>query len=363
MRTVKILLALFAAVVVFNSCNKEYEAPTITWEPDKMSQLVEMSDESSLNQALTVTFTAEAGIKDIKIWRNTWLNGVASPTVAIVDGPAISAYEGLTSYEYAFATNHTLEDFQGGVMKIVYEFEVTDQSEEAQTTTKEYTFFAWETQKVTFVIKDAADTEITDAKVTLGTESKTAAPYVFYVEDGTYDYTVEKEGYATVTGQVVVNDAAVEETVTLQANLLADWSENVVITRTSEISTSLYHNESIGVDKSTVIGVQYKSNTDTHHVVEKTANCEGFVVVDNADYTTSDELEAAYTAGTAVGQLELKFKYISTSPKATEVKYFIAKVDGEYVLIDHVEGWNVQGTGGADENGNYGNVLVFKYKK
>lgn len=359
MRTVKILLALFAAVVVFNSCNKEYEAPTITWEPDKMSQLVEMSDESSLNQALTVTFTAEAGIKDIKIWRNTWLNGVASPTAAIVDGPAISAYEGLTSYEYAFATNHTLEDFQGGVMKIVYEFEVTDQSEEAQTTTKEYTFFAWETQAVTFVIKDAANAEVTDAKVTLGTLVKTAAPYVFYVEDGEYDYVVEKTGFANATGHVVVADEPVEVEVVLQA----DWSENVVITRTSEISTSLYHNESIGVDKSTVIGVQYKSNTDTHHVVEKTANCEGFVVVDNADYTTSDELEAAYTAGTAVGQLELKFKYISTNPKATEVKYFIAKVDGEYVLIDHVEGWNVQGTGGADENGNYGNVLVFKYKK
>jgi hypothetical protein len=361
MRTVKILLALFAAVVVFNSCNKEYEAPTITWEPDKMSQLVEMSDESSLNQALTVTFTAEAGIKDIKIWRNTWLNGAASPTVAIVDGPAISAYEGLTSYEYAFATNHTLEDFQGGVMKIVYEFEVTDQSEEAQTTTKEYTFFAWETQAVTFVIKDAADTEITDAKVTLGTESKTAAPYVFYVEDGTYDYTVEKEGYATVTGQVVVNDAAVEETVTLQANLLADWSEKILIAHPSQLGYATYADTRVETASNDVIGVEYKQNNTagTAAIIVPTANCTGFVVIANdAAYTTSDDLEAAYTAGTAVTQLELGFTY--HAPKAYAEKNFIAKVGNEYVWVKYVDGHVAPS---ATSDGYSGNTLAFQYKK
>lgn len=362
MRTVKILLALFAAVVVFNSCNKEYEAPTITWEPDpdKMSQLVEMSDESSLNQALTVTFTAEAGIKDIKIWRNTWLNGVASPTAAIVDGPAISAYEGLTSYEYAFATNHTLEDFQGGVMKIVYEFEVTDQSEEAQTTTKEYTFFAWETQAVTFVIKDAADTEITDAKVTLGTESKTAAPYVFYVEDGTYHYTVEKEGFAPVTGEVVVAGAEKEVSVTLQANL-ADWSEKILIAHPSQLGYATYADTRVETASNDVIGVEYKQNNTagTAAIIVPTANCTGFVVIANdAAHTTSDDLEAAYTAGTAVTQLELGFTY--HAPKAYAEKNFIAKVGNEYVWVKYVDGHVAPS---ATSDGYSGNTLAFQYKK
>lgn len=353
MRTVKILLALFAAVVVFNSCNKEYDAPTITWTPEKTSQLVEMADSTSFNQALKITFTAEAGIQDIKIWRNTWFNGSASPTAALVDGPA--DYAGLTSYEYDFETNHKLEDFQGGVMKIVYEFEVTDQSEEAQTTTKEYTFFAWETQKVTFVIKDAADTEITDAKVTLGTESKTAAPYVFYVEDGTYDYTVEKEGYATVTGQVVVNDAAVEETVTL------DWSEKILIAHPSQLGYATYADTRVETASNDVIGVEYKQNNTagTAAIIVPTANCTGFVVIANdAAYTTSDDLEAAYTAGTAVTQLELGFTY--HAPKAYAEKNFIAKVGNEYVWVKYVDGHVAPS---ATSDGYSGNTLAFQYKK
>jgi len=358
MRTVKILLALFAAVVVFNSCNKEYDAPTITWEPDKFSQLVEMSDSTSFNQALKITFTAEAGIQDIKIWRNTWFNGIASPTVVSVDGPV--DYAGLTNYEYAFATNHTLEDFQGGVMKIVYEFEVTDQSEEAQTTTKEYTFFAWETQAVTFVIKDAADTEITDAKVTLGTESKTAAPYVFYVEDGTYDYTVEKEGFAPVTGEVVVAGAEKKVSVTLQANL-ADWSEKILIAHPSQLGYATYADTRVETASNDVIGVEYKQNNTagTAAIIVPTANCTGFVVIANdAAYTTSDDLEAAYTAGTAVTQLELGFTY--HAPKAYAEKNFIAKVGNEYVWVKYVDGHVAPS---ATSDGYSGNTLAFQYKK
>jgi len=356
MRTVKILLALFAAVVVFNSCNKEYDAPTITWTPEKTSQLVEMADSTSFNQALKITFTAEAGIQDIKIWRNTWFNGSASPTAALVDGPA--DYAGLTSYEYDFETNHKLEDFQGGVLKIVYEFEVTDQSEEAQTTTEEYTFFAWETQAVTFVVKDAADAEITDAKVTLGTESKTAAPYVFYVEDGTYNYTVEKEGFAPVTGEVVVAGAAKEVAVTLQANLLSEWSEEIVITHPDQIAWAKYNGTLIGVYSNEVIGVAHnKNNTNNEARIIPTSNCTGFVVVDNADYTTSDELEAAYTAGTTVTELLLGFDY----SKAYAEKIFISKVNGEYVLVKYVKGQNYSSP--SPDGQQSGNAIVFQYKK
>ncbi len=50
MRTVKIVLALVAAVVIFNSCNKDYAEPKITWTPDKLSQLVEFDTEDTWNQ-------------------------------------------------------------------------------------------------------------------------------------------------------------------------------------------------------------------------------------------------------------------------------------------------------------------------
>ncbi|MBW6498112.1 MAG: choice-of-anchor D domain-containing protein [Bacteroidales bacterium] len=69
---------------------------------------------------------------------------------------------------------------------------------------------------VTFVVEDEDAAPITDAVVTLGDVVNAAGNYIFEnTMPGTYAYTVVKEGYYDGTGDVVVVDADITETVTL----------------------------------------------------------------------------------------------------------------------------------------------------
>jgi len=71
MKKFKILLVLatVAILAVFSSCTEdpEYAEPTITWTPNDLSNYVIFGDTSTYNKTLDITFTAEAGIKDINI--------------------------------------------------------------------------------------------------------------------------------------------------------------------------------------------------------------------------------------------------------------------------------------------------------
>lgn len=70
---------------------------------------------------------------------------------------------------------------------------------------------------VTFVVEDEENAPITDAIITLGSVTNPAGDYVFDNKlPGTYAYTVVKEGYFNATGEVIVVDADVLETVTMQ---------------------------------------------------------------------------------------------------------------------------------------------------
>jgi len=64
------------------------------------------------------------------------------------------------------------------------------------------------TYEVTFDVKDENNEPITGATITLDGQTNAPGDYVFTdIEPGTYDYTVEKEGYETVEGEVeVVNE-------------------------------------------------------------------------------------------------------------------------------------------------------------
>lgn len=69
---------------------------------------------------------------------------------------------------------------------------------------------------VTFVVEDEDEVAITDAVVTLGAITNDAGDYTFEnVAPGTIAYTVVKEGYYDGTGDVVVIDADITETVTM----------------------------------------------------------------------------------------------------------------------------------------------------
>ncbi len=333
--------------------NKEYAEPTITWTPDDLSNFVTFGDEDTYNKTLNITFNAEAGIAEIQIWKHTYKMGDIESDV--YDTP--TGFDGLLTFDYTLTTDNLEADFAGGVTKIIYEVEITDMSETPQTTVKEYTFFVDEAYAVTFAVQDEAGNAITDATVTFDGVEMTTSPYVYdYIQEGTYTYTVEKDGYETVTVTDFVMPAS-DTTVTVElVDLLAStYSENIYITQSTTSTYATYNGVRVEDTENTTIGVKYHTNTDNTIVIQPTANCEGFVEVDNDDFTSYTEIANAYTSGTEEPELELPFDYDS---KAYAAKYFIAKVDGAYLLVKYVDGF----VNPNAHDGNLGNVIVFQYK-
>ena len=73
-----------------------------------------------------------------------------------------------------------------------------------------------ETYNVSFVVEDEGGNPLNDAVVSLNGTTNAAGEYLFEeIEAGTYDYTVELDGYITAEGQVTVVDQDVEVTVVL----------------------------------------------------------------------------------------------------------------------------------------------------
>lgn len=68
---------------------------------------------------------------------------------------------------------------------------------------------------ITFLVQDGNEAPITDAVITLDGVSYDAGLYQFDVMPGTYDYVVAKGGFTSATGQVIVTDADITESVTL----------------------------------------------------------------------------------------------------------------------------------------------------
>jgi hypothetical protein len=85
------------------------------------------------------------------------------------------------------------------------------------------------TFNVSFAVEDEDGNPLNNAVVALDGNTNAAGDYLFdEIEPGTYDYTVELDGYITAEGQVEVVDQDVEETVVLQTgeyvNLTEGWS-------------------------------------------------------------------------------------------------------------------------------------------
>ncbi len=349
-----LLLITAAAAILFSSCNKEYAEPTIAFTPDNLSHYVDFADETTFDVAFDVKFDAEAGINSIEIWKYiTFADG----TETSVSLTAPTGYDGLTSFDYAFAATNVATDFDG-VEDIVYEFIVTDASETPQSTKKEYTIINVipEVYTVTFNVVDEADAAIDDAVVTFNGVTNAAGEYTFEAEAGTYEYIVAKEGYQNVTvTEYVLGEANVTIDVTLVAELSA-WSDDVMI---SLLDNAFYNSIAVPDHENTTIGFKYTTNTATTGVVVPTANCTGWVEVDNTDYTTAAELEAAFTAGPTITTADLEFDY--EAPKGYTERIFISKVDDKYLLVKYVAGVTCPADH-TSTTGNKGNVLVFQYK-
>lgn len=126
----------------------------------------------------------------------------------------------------------------------------------------------------------------------------------------------------------------------------------------SLLDNAYYNNIAVPDHENTTIGFKYTTNLATAGVVTTTTNCQGWVEVDNADYTTSTQIEAAFNAGTPISTADLEFDY---EAKSYTERIFISNVDDEYLLVKYVAGVTCPNDHTAT-TGNKGNVLVFQYK-
>ncbi|MDA3912217.1 MAG: hypothetical protein PF448_12755 [Bacteroidales bacterium] len=349
MKNLKILLVLAALVAVFSSCTEEYAEPTITWTPNDLSNYVFIGDESTYNKTLDISFSAEAGIADIEInklvYKGLDLDWEAS-------GVAPTGYSGLIDFDYNFTTNNELSDFEDGVTKIIYEVILVDASETPQETIKEYTFFVDEAYTVTINVEDEAGNEITDATVTFDGVELTAAPYAFeYIQEGTFEYTVEKAGYQTVTvSDFEMLDFDTTFTVTLMEELPTAWTGPIALTLESQVAWASYDGNPVTIFESEEFGFSFTATTESTITVSKTDNCDGWVLVDDiTGFAIEADLAAAYTAGTALTTYDLPFN----QNKAFETRYFVSKIGDNYLLVEYIDGHRDATTG---------NIVVFQYK-
>lgn len=347
MKKINLFIAFIAIVlsaVISNSCKKEYAEPTVSWD-GSISKIIDFENVSNWGLDLNITFTAEAGIEDIQIKKIIY-QGLDEIEVSM---PSPTGFEGLTSFEYNFVVNHTLNDFTGGVTKIVYEFVVKDK--EGQEGSADYTLFVIEAYNLTFIVKDGFNNPINDAVITFNGITNDAGIYIFeYIEPGTYEYEVVREGYETVS----VTDFVMPEsntTVTVEMiTKLSNWSDDIVLALSSQVSWATYNGVLVGQYQSTDLGMAYTyTNTGIGRIVT-TSNCVGFVVMDNNTITSYDALVDAYNNGDAVTQYDLNVDEI----RAYQEKYFAVKfTDGTYKLVWYKFGHRSPTTG---------NILGFAYK-
>jgi len=354
MKTVKILSLLFvafAAVVIFNSCNKEYATPTITWD-GAVSAIIDFETEENYDVNLDLNFSAEAGISEIHIYKIIY-SGVDDETTVELDAP--TGYAELTTFDYTFTADNSMTDFDEGVTRIEYEFVVTDA--ELQETTEIYTIYVVEAYTLTFIVKDQAENDIADAVITFNGVTNAAGDYVFeYVEPSevALDYTVTKAGYDDVTGSFIM--PALDTTVNISmVTSLSGWSADIPLALVSETGWAQYPlGTVVGTSENAGIGMAFTYTDGTTFRITKTTGCDGWVLVDETaalGFLTTTDLQTAYDAGTLLSQYELP----CTIAKAYAVRYFVSKVGTEYKLVKYVYGYR----NGAN---NTGNVIVFQAK-
>lgn len=355
MKKVKILSLLFvafAAVAFFNSCNKEYALPTIAWD-GVVSVIVDFESEDNYDPNLAITFGAEAGLSEIHIYKHVH-SGIDDLTTVELTAP--TGYADLLTFDYTFTDDNDAADFTDGVTKIVYEFVAIDA--ELQETVKEYTIFVVEAYSVTFVVKDEADNAITDAIVTFDGTANIAGDYVVeFIEEGTFEYSVAKAGYQTVTVTDFVmpaKDTTVD--VVLVQNIDEEWSAEIPLALYGQTTWATYNGNPVTNYMSDVIGVAFNFTDASTVKIEDTnysggtLGCDGWVVVtDIENLTTQASLATAYAAGTVIHDKELPYDQL----KAYAPVYFISKMGTSYKLVYYVAG---------HRDATHGNVVVFKYK-
>lgn len=158
---------------------------------------IEVKEREAYNLTFDITDEEGSAITDARIE----LNGM-------VYAPGFYTFNDIITGEYSYTiSNEGYMDVNGQVT--LADQDVTVEAvlvEEAPTFTLD------------FAVEDAEQTPITDAVITLDGVAYEPGHYVFEeLEAGTYDYSVEKEGYELFTGEAEITDADLTVEVTLEA--------------------------------------------------------------------------------------------------------------------------------------------------
>jgi hypothetical protein len=341
MKAIKVLSLIFAAVLIFSSCNNETAEPTITWDGN-LSKTMDFAIEDNYVIDLSVVVDAEAGIKSFAV--NKYVYTGEDYTLVSLTAP--TGYVDLATFSYDFTETIDETDFPDGVTKIVFEFEITDN--EDRVVSKDFTVFVIAYYTLTFDVKDAFDAAVADASVTIGDSTYTAGVYAIDVEVGTYTYSVAKTGYQTVT--VADFEVSVDQTIDVMLNQeLSVYSDTVLLALEGQQAWATYNGTAVPNFQSNDIGVAFTYTDAGIGRITTTANCDGWVVIDDVS-TVADyyQLVNAYTGGTPVTQLDLL-----VDQRVYAEKYFVAKIGTEYKLVHYILGHRSATTG---------NIVGFKYK-
>lgn len=319
MKNLKILFAFFAFAAFFASCGPEEEllAPEITFNPSTNPVVASFTD-GVYNVDVHVTVVAEAKIKTTVIER--YDDGDLNTTVSETLTAAVSGDRNETDFTFTMTDALNEADFSNNVR---YKIIITDQQD--QVTSQNYTVQKSATTYThTFTVKSGA-TVIEGATVTIeGVENTTNNNGVaaFELSEGTFSYTVTKTGYNTATGNITVTgNGSTDVDLTPATTALSEYSAEIQMI--------------MGGTQGQAYGLNYTTNGDGTAIhIDAFGNAQ-FVELANDSYTTVEDLQAAYDAGTKITTILQPFDYNS---KAFSAKYFISNYNGTLYLIKTTAG-------------------------
>lgn len=225
--------------------------------------------------------------------------------------------------------------------KITYQVISEDNGSEVTKTLREVTSFVDNTNYTGAIVNIGTST---DYLVVLGyTSSMTKIKITAKVKDG-------DETSKVITLKATTTPEPPEETE------LGEYTSAGIVLLTGGGQPVEYNGVTYSTDENSIMGIKYVTNPSNpaggvFAKIETISKASTLVEVSNDSYATVEELETAYNA--AENKVSI-MNFTSDDMKAYAVKYFISKVNDDYVLIKYVK--HVKAGDGK-------NLLLFDYKK
>ncbi|MDR2010165.1 MAG: hypothetical protein LBQ22_06765 [Bacteroidales bacterium] len=218
----KYLMFLLVLLTVFNACDEggNHTEPVIKWNNGHHSESLNFRNSEEVEFSLSMTFDADAGIKNIRISEITY-NG-DNNVIKIKELSEPDGYSGKDFFEYTFSKVYKKSDFTNNNSRIDLKFEISDNDGQYAYAIYSLSKLPDEEGEVTtysvyFNIKDGSGFDVTNAIVTFNESVNVENDYLFYnILPGTYRYVISKAEYSAATGLVTVVDHDVSVDIVLE---------------------------------------------------------------------------------------------------------------------------------------------------